>query len=84
VRPESATIDPGGAPATVLSLEYLGADSIVACSVGAEPFTARAPGKLDLAAGARIGLKWPREAQHFFRADDGRRVESVQDAAVAA
>jgi sn-glycerol 3-phosphate transport system ATP-binding protein len=84
VRPESATIDPAGAPATVVSLEYLGADSIVACSVGEEPFTVRAPGKLDLAAGARIGIKWAREAQHFFHAGDGRRVGTVQDAAVAA
>ena len=56
----------------------------MACSVGEEPFTVRAPGKLDLAAGARIGIKWAREAQHFFHAGDGRRVGTVQDAAVAA
>ena len=49
-------------------MEYLGADSIVACAVGEEPFTVRVPGKLDLAAGARIGLAWRREAQHFFHA----------------
>ena len=65
-------------------MEYLGADSIVACAVGEEPFTVRVPGKLDLAAGARIGLAWRREAQHFFRADDGRRAEPVQGAAIAA
>ena len=84
VRPESVTIDPAGAPATVVSMEYLGADSIVACAVGEEPFTVRAPGKLDLAADTRIGIKWAREAQHFFHAADGRRVGTVQDAAVAA
>ena len=37
-----------------------------------EPFTVRAPGKLDLAGAAPgSGSSWPREAQHFFRA--GRR-----------
>jgi sn-glycerol 3-phosphate transport system ATP-binding protein len=84
VRPEAVRIDAAGAPATVVSMEYLGADSIVACTIGEEPFIVRAPGKLELAAGARIGLAWPREAQHFFRADDGRRVEPVQGAAIAA
>jgi hypothetical protein len=44
----------------------------------------RAPGKLDLGAGARIGVAWRREDQHFFHAGDGRRVGTVQDAAVAA
>ncbi|MGH8681826.1 MAG: ABC transporter ATP-binding protein [Burkholderiales bacterium] len=84
VRPEAVAIDSAGAPATVVSMEYLGADSIVACTVGGEPFTVRAPGKLDLAAGARVGLAWRREAQHFFDAGDGRRAEPVQGAAIAA
>jgi sn-glycerol 3-phosphate transport system ATP-binding protein len=84
VRPEAVTVDAGGAPATVVSLEYLGADSIVACTVGDAPFTIRAPGKLALAAGARIGLVWRRDAQHFFDARSGRRVEPVQGAAIAA
>jgi sn-glycerol 3-phosphate transport system ATP-binding protein len=84
VRPEAVALDPAGVPATVVSMEYLGADSIIACSVGEEPFTVRAPGKLELAAGARIGLVWGREAQHFFHAADGRRVEPVQGAAIAA
>jgi sn-glycerol 3-phosphate transport system ATP-binding protein len=84
VRPEAAAIDPAGVPATVVSIEYLGADSVVACTIADEPFTVRAPGKLELAPGARIGVAWRREAQHFFRADDGRRAESVPGAAVAA
>jgi sn-glycerol 3-phosphate transport system ATP-binding protein len=84
VRPEAVTIDPTGVPATVVSMEYLGADSIVACTVGDEPFTVRAPGKLEVAAGARIGLAWRRETQHFFDAGDGRREDSVLGAAIAA
>jgi sn-glycerol 3-phosphate transport system ATP-binding protein len=84
VRPEAVAIDPAGVPAAVVSMEYLGADSVVACTIGAEPFTVRAPGKLELAPGARIGLAWRRDAQHFFRSDDGRRAEPVHDAAVAA
>jgi sn-glycerol 3-phosphate transport system ATP-binding protein len=84
VRPEAIAIDAAGLPATVISLEYLGADSIVACTVGDESVTVRAPGKLELAPGARIGLAWPREAQHYFAAADGRRVEPVQGAAIAA
>jgi len=84
VRPEAATIDPAGAPATVSAIEYLGADSIVACTIGEEPFTVRVPGKLELGAGARLGLAWPRTAQHFFAAGDGRRVDPVPGAAIAA
>ncbi len=84
VRPEAIAIDPAGAAATVVSMEYLGADSIVACTVGEEPITVRAPGRLELAAGARIGLAWRREAQHFFDAGGGARVESVRGAAIAA
>jgi sn-glycerol 3-phosphate transport system ATP-binding protein len=84
VRPEAVAIDAAGVPATVVATEYLGADSIVACTVGDEPFTVRAPGKLALGAGTRIGLAWRREAQHFFDAGHGRRVESVQGAAIAA
>jgi sn-glycerol 3-phosphate transport system ATP-binding protein len=84
VRPEAIAIEPGGVPAIVVSMEYLGADSIVACTVGDEPIIVRAPGKLELGAGARIGLAWRREAQHYFDAGDGRRVEPVQGAAIAA
>jgi sn-glycerol 3-phosphate transport system ATP-binding protein len=84
VRPEAASIDPAGVPATVVSMEYLGADSIVACRMGEEPFTVRSPGKLELAPGARIGLAWPRDAQHFFSAGSGRRVDSTEAAAIAA
>ncbi|MFO1364155.1 MAG: ABC transporter ATP-binding protein [Burkholderiales bacterium] len=84
VRPEAVLIDPAGVPAAVAAVEYLGADSIVACTVGEAPFIVRAPGKLELGAGARIGLAWPREAQHFFRAADGRRVDSTAAAAIAA
>ena len=65
IRPESVALG-GDIPATVQSLEYLGADLVLRCAVGSEVITVRADGQCDLAAGAQVALQWPAQAEHFF------------------
>jgi sn-glycerol 3-phosphate transport system ATP-binding protein len=75
LRPEDVrVVDSGGTPARVASVEYLGADSIVACAVGAESLAVRVPGRVLLDAGTRVHLAWPSEARHVFDAATGARI----------
>lgn len=75
LRPESVRLRrEGGHPAVVESVEFLGADSHLACRIGGERLLVRAGGLVDLAPGAGIGLDWPDDAVHLFDARSGRRV----------
>jgi sn-glycerol 3-phosphate transport system ATP-binding protein len=65
IRPESVSLG-GAVPATVQSLEYLGADLVLRCAVGSELITVRAEGKTTVAAGAQVALGWPQQAEHYF------------------
>ncbi|QVQ25353.1 ABC transporter ATP-binding protein [Achromobacter deleyi] len=70
VRPEHIRLDGDGIPATVESVEYFGADSIVVCRVGDTSGVAvRVGGHLRASAGEALRLSWPDEQQHFFAAD---------------
>jgi sn-glycerol 3-phosphate transport system ATP-binding protein len=73
VRPEKISLADAGLAADVLSLEYLGADSLIACRIGACELIVRQSGRVKLAAGERIHLTWPDNESHFFKADSGRR-----------
>ena len=65
VRPESVTLG-GRFPATVRSIEYLGADLILHCGVGSETLTVRTGGQAELAAGSEVLLDWTESALHHF------------------
>ncbi|MFY3195384.1 ABC transporter ATP-binding protein [Achromobacter xylosoxidans] len=70
VRPEHIRIDSDGIAATVESVEYFGADSIVVCRIGDNGGIAvRVGGHLRARAGEALRLSWPAEQQHFFAAD---------------
>ncbi len=71
IRPESVSLN-GTVPATVRSLEYLGADLVLRCAVGTELITVRADGKSDIATGAQISLQWPAQDEHYFDAQGCR------------
>jgi sn-glycerol 3-phosphate transport system ATP-binding protein len=71
IRPESVSLG-GAVPATVQSLEYLGADLVLRCAVGSEQITVRADGKTDVAAGAQVTLGWPAQAEHYFDSQGSR------------
>jgi sn-glycerol 3-phosphate transport system ATP-binding protein len=65
IRPEAVVLG-GAVPATVQSLEYLGADLVLRCAVGSELITVRAEGATAVAAGAQVALGWPPQAEHYF------------------
>ena len=73
VRPEDIQIGGEGIAAVVESVEYLGADSIVACRAGSETVTVRVPRAPDYAAGAAVKLSWEASAVHYFDAATGLR-----------
>jgi len=73
VRPEDIQIGTEGLDASVESVEYLGADSIVACRAGAEPVTVRVPRAVRYDAGAPVKLSWNPSAAHYFDAASGLR-----------
>jgi sn-glycerol 3-phosphate transport system ATP-binding protein len=75
VRPEHVRLAQEGHAARVESVEYLGADSIVACRFGTEIVTARLPGQVSLGRGSEAKLAWDAEAVHLFDATSGLRVE---------
>jgi sn-glycerol 3-phosphate transport system ATP-binding protein len=65
LRPEAVTLG-GRVPATVSSIEYLGADLILHCRVGTETLTVRTDGQAELAAGSQVLLDWQPGALHHF------------------
>jgi sn-glycerol 3-phosphate transport system ATP-binding protein len=74
VRPEhiSLTVE-RGARAVVSAIEYLGADSLVACRLGPSSIAARVPGSVGLQPGDVAWLTWVGGAQHLFEAGGARR-----------
>jgi len=73
IRPEDIAIEVDGVPADVRSVEYLGADLVLACAIGSQTVLVRTDGQRQAAAGERIGLKWARQDVHAFDAA-GRRI----------
>jgi sn-glycerol 3-phosphate transport system ATP-binding protein len=71
MRPEAVTLG-GRVPATVRSIEYLGADLIAHCAVGSETLTVRTEGQADLVAGSEVRLDWPMSGTHHFDANGQR------------
>jgi sn-glycerol 3-phosphate transport system ATP-binding protein len=75
IRPEAVSLagsHHGAVPATVSSLEYLGADLVLRCAVGSELITVRAEGRTEVAAGAQVALQWPPQSEHYFDAQGCR------------
>ncbi len=76
VRPEDITLSPGGVEAAVESVEYLGADTILACRSGGQRVLVRLAGQSALQPGARVALNWAAGARHLFDKASGRRMNA--------
>jgi len=68
IRPEDIALDAGGVVADVRSVEYLGADLVLACAIGSETVLVRTDGQHQAAAGERIALRWAPHDVHAFDA----------------
>ncbi|MGQ0674622.1 MAG: ABC transporter ATP-binding protein [Rhodospirillales bacterium] len=77
VRPEDIRLAPGGMEAAVESVEYLGADTILACRAAGQRVLVRLAGQSALRPGARVGLSWAEGARHLFDKASGRRLEGA-------
>ena len=77
VRPEDVTIGGDGIPARVTNIEFMGADTMIACAVGSQSITASVPGKAALKPGEAVHLAWRSVTMHFFDAASGRRRDDV-------
>ncbi len=73
VRPEHIHLVEQGIAATVDTIEYFGADTIVGCRVGQASLLMRVPGQLTLVPGDAIQLGWSRDSQYFFDRKSGLR-----------
>ena len=79
VRPEDIEISgEAGVPATVTSLEYLGADSIVDCRIGEQTVAVRAHGRIKIEPGTQVNLAWSAENVHFFQSSTGQRRDDLR------
>jgi sn-glycerol 3-phosphate transport system ATP-binding protein len=75
IRPEALHLAGDGIPARVTHAEYLGADTVVACVVGAgQTLLARLPGRAALADGEAVHLAFDPAALHLFDAASGQRL----------
>ena len=74
VRPEDVRVGDAGLPARVMTVEYLGPDTVVTCALGADVVAARVPGRLELVEGKATHLTWAPAAQHVFDAVSGARL----------
>jgi len=76
VRPEHVVLGrDAGVEGEVEAIEYLGADTLITCRMGAHAFAARVAGRVGLTVGERTRVSWVPGAQHFF---DGAGRASVE------
>ena len=73
VRPEDMRIGGEGLEAVVESVEYLGADSLVAARAVTQPLLVRVPGRFAARAGETVRVAWDSGHEHHFDAHSGRR-----------
>ena len=55
-----------GVPASVVAVEFLGADTLIETRLGDHPFVVRTPGKAAVAQGQTIHVEWLRSDAHGF------------------
>jgi sn-glycerol 3-phosphate transport system ATP-binding protein len=73
VRPEDMRIAMEGLGARVESVEYLGADSLLALDAEGQPIQVRVPGRASVRAGEQVRVAWDKGHEHRFEAQTGGR-----------
>jgi len=77
IRPEDIVFGEVGIPGRVSNVEYLGAETIITCTVGNQSVTARVPGKAALIPGAAVNIAWRPDNLHGFDAMSGKRRDDM-------
>ena len=73
VRPEDMRFAGDGLAATVESVEYLGADSLVGARAASGPVLVRLPGRATVRTGDTVKIGWDKDHEHHFDAQTGGR-----------
>ncbi len=73
VRPEDMRLATDGLAARVESVEYLGADSLVAASANGQVMLVRVPGRAPTRAGDEVRIIWDKNHEHRFDPHTGGR-----------
>ena len=73
VRPEDMRLAADGLAARVESVEYLGADSLVAASAHGQTMLVRVPGRASTRAGDEVRVAWDKNHEHRFDPHTGGR-----------
>jgi sn-glycerol 3-phosphate transport system ATP-binding protein len=73
VRPEDMRLDSAGLAARVESVEYLGADSLIAVRTGDQSVLVRVPGKAPARQGETVHIVWDKRHEHHFDTRTGER-----------
>jgi sn-glycerol 3-phosphate transport system ATP-binding protein len=77
IRPEDIRISSEGVLARIETVEYLGADTLIAGRIGTETIVARLPGRVRHGVGDTVALAWDRDRQHVFKLSDGHRIDGT-------
>ena len=73
VRPEDVRLAGSGLEARVESVEYLGADTLVAARAGDQVLLVRVPGRAEVRGGDTVHAAWDSQHEHHFDSQTGRR-----------
>ena len=84
IRPEDIVIDKRvGVPATLISTDYLGADTIVTAVIGKQELMIRVPGRYEIQGEETVLLRWQPEAACLFNKESGLLVHDKPGLSVA-
>ena len=75
IRPEAVRLGAGGMPATVVAVEYLGADTLIDTRVADQSFIVRVGGRASVNVGDHVRLTWDAAAAHWFDLSSQRRID---------
>jgi len=75
IRPEAVRIGASGMPATVVAVEYLGADTLIDTRVANQSFIVRVGGRASVNVGDNVHLAWDAAAAHWFDLSSQCRID---------
>jgi len=75
IRPEAVRIGASGMPATVVAVEYLGADTLIDTRVADQSFIVRVGGRASVTVGDNVHLAWDATAAHWFDLSSQCRID---------